>query len=190
MKAPKSFQQMLKNQGYSGEVIEELWKWYDYSEKKGIASYWIHVCCKPKLWLKIVYLDRSFFYFHYCFLACRWLKEHFSNIGVVRILHKNDLTALILTIVLPFWCPLCQGLSTSWTVSNPTCAHSPIAHLCFYIISKVQQRVYDLRKRFRKQNSGFTTQHDRCPYKCARIGMMKLDKRMKKRIYFIETLSR
>lgn len=168
MKAPNSFQQMLKNQGYSEDAIEQLWKWYDYSEKKGIASYWIHFRRKPKLRLKIVYLDRSFFYFHYCFLACWWLKEHFSNIGVVRILHKNDLTALILTIVLPFWCPLCQGLSTSWTVSNPTCAHSPIAHLCLYIISKVQQRVYDLRKRFRKQNSGFTTQHDRCPYKCAR----------------------
>jgi len=30
---------MLKVQGYSDEIIEELWKWYDFTEKKGIASY-------------------------------------------------------------------------------------------------------------------------------------------------------
>jgi hypothetical protein len=30
---------MLKVQGYSNEAIEELWKWYDSSEKKGIANY-------------------------------------------------------------------------------------------------------------------------------------------------------
>ena len=29
----------LRSKGYSGTVIEEVWKWYDYSEKKGIASY-------------------------------------------------------------------------------------------------------------------------------------------------------
>jgi hypothetical protein len=30
---------MLKVQGYSNEAIEKLWKWYDSSEKKGIANY-------------------------------------------------------------------------------------------------------------------------------------------------------
>jgi hypothetical protein len=39
MKPASSFRQMLKNKGYSEEAIEQLWKWYDYSEKKGVASY-------------------------------------------------------------------------------------------------------------------------------------------------------
>jgi len=39
MRSTKSFRQILKNKGYSEEAIEQLWKWYDYSEKKGIASY-------------------------------------------------------------------------------------------------------------------------------------------------------
>jgi len=30
---------MLKNQGYSGDAVEKLWKGYDYSEKKGVASF-------------------------------------------------------------------------------------------------------------------------------------------------------
>jgi len=30
---------MLKNKGYSEEEIEKLWKWYDFSEKKGVASF-------------------------------------------------------------------------------------------------------------------------------------------------------
>ena len=29
----------LKEQGYSEKMIEELWKWYDSSEKKSVASY-------------------------------------------------------------------------------------------------------------------------------------------------------
>jgi len=39
MKLRKSFRRLLKNNGYSDEVIAELWKWYDPSEKKGVASY-------------------------------------------------------------------------------------------------------------------------------------------------------
>jgi hypothetical protein len=34
-----SFKAMLQNEGYSEGVIEELWKWYDYKEKKGVASF-------------------------------------------------------------------------------------------------------------------------------------------------------
>jgi len=29
----------LQEQGFSDKVIEELWKWYDFSDKKGVASY-------------------------------------------------------------------------------------------------------------------------------------------------------
>jgi hypothetical protein len=39
MKAKNSFNILLKQQGYSEKAIEKLWKWYDYSEKKGVASY-------------------------------------------------------------------------------------------------------------------------------------------------------
>jgi hypothetical protein len=39
MKPRKSFRRLLKNNGYSDEAIDELWKWYDPSEKKGAASY-------------------------------------------------------------------------------------------------------------------------------------------------------
>jgi hypothetical protein len=39
MKVKKSFDILLKQQGYSEKAIEKLWKWYDYSEKKGVASY-------------------------------------------------------------------------------------------------------------------------------------------------------
>jgi hypothetical protein len=30
---------MLVSYGYSKKVAEELWKWYDFSEKKGVASF-------------------------------------------------------------------------------------------------------------------------------------------------------
>jgi len=39
MEVPCSFRIMLKRYGYSGKVIRELWKWYDYLEKKGVASF-------------------------------------------------------------------------------------------------------------------------------------------------------
>jgi len=39
MKAKKSFNILLKQHGCSEKAIKELWKWFDYSEKKGVASY-------------------------------------------------------------------------------------------------------------------------------------------------------
>jgi hypothetical protein len=33
------FKLLLKENGYSDNAIDELWKWYDYTEKKGIATY-------------------------------------------------------------------------------------------------------------------------------------------------------
>ena len=39
MKTSDDFYKMLKVVGYSTEALEELWKWYDYSEKQGVASY-------------------------------------------------------------------------------------------------------------------------------------------------------
>jgi hypothetical protein len=34
-----SFKILFSKEGYSKKIIEELWKWYDYREKKGVASY-------------------------------------------------------------------------------------------------------------------------------------------------------
>ena len=39
MKPTKPFKDILRAQGYSTKTIEKLWKWYDYSEKKGVASF-------------------------------------------------------------------------------------------------------------------------------------------------------
>ena len=39
MNPPKKFNEMLKKRGCSTEAIEKMWKWYDYSEKKGVASF-------------------------------------------------------------------------------------------------------------------------------------------------------
>jgi hypothetical protein len=39
MKAKNSFNALLKQRGYSKKTIGKLWKWYDYSEKKGVASF-------------------------------------------------------------------------------------------------------------------------------------------------------
>ena len=36
---PESLRTQLQEHGFSDEMIEELWKWYDSSEKKGVASY-------------------------------------------------------------------------------------------------------------------------------------------------------
>jgi hypothetical protein len=39
MKSPEIFREMLEERGYSTKAIKDLWKWFDYSEKKGVASY-------------------------------------------------------------------------------------------------------------------------------------------------------
>jgi hypothetical protein len=36
---PERLRAQLREQSYSDEMIEELWKWYDSSEKKGVTSY-------------------------------------------------------------------------------------------------------------------------------------------------------
>jgi len=36
---PASLVAKLREQGYSDDVIMELWKWYDPSDKEGVASY-------------------------------------------------------------------------------------------------------------------------------------------------------
>jgi hypothetical protein len=38
-KAKLAFESLLVSYGYSEKVADELWKWYDFSEKKGVASY-------------------------------------------------------------------------------------------------------------------------------------------------------
>jgi hypothetical protein len=36
---PECFRAQLYEQGFTDDMIENLWKWYDSSEKKGVASY-------------------------------------------------------------------------------------------------------------------------------------------------------
>jgi hypothetical protein len=38
-KAKQVFKELLRSHNYSEKVAEELWKWYDHSDKKGVASY-------------------------------------------------------------------------------------------------------------------------------------------------------
>jgi len=38
-KAKFIFMKLLLSHGYSEKVVEEIWKWYDFSEKKGVASF-------------------------------------------------------------------------------------------------------------------------------------------------------
>jgi hypothetical protein len=33
------FKNLIIKRGYSEKVADELWKWYDFSEKKGVASF-------------------------------------------------------------------------------------------------------------------------------------------------------
>jgi hypothetical protein len=33
------FKRLLKDSGSSTKAADELWKWYDYSQKKGVASF-------------------------------------------------------------------------------------------------------------------------------------------------------
>jgi hypothetical protein len=37
--AKLTLRKMLDDCGYSAEAADELWKWYDFSEKKGVASF-------------------------------------------------------------------------------------------------------------------------------------------------------
>ena len=39
MGSSKEFNDMLKKRGMSKKAIEELWKWYDSSNRKGVASF-------------------------------------------------------------------------------------------------------------------------------------------------------
>jgi len=36
---PSHLKNQLQNLGCTEEMIEELWKWYDPTEKKGVASF-------------------------------------------------------------------------------------------------------------------------------------------------------
>jgi hypothetical protein len=38
-KAKHTFKDLIARRGYSERVANELWKWYDFSEKKGVASF-------------------------------------------------------------------------------------------------------------------------------------------------------
>jgi len=33
------FRELILRRGYSEWTVDELWKWYDFSEKKGVASF-------------------------------------------------------------------------------------------------------------------------------------------------------
>lgn len=37
-KPSRSFRSLLQRKGYSDEAIEEIWKWYDSSKRKGVAN--------------------------------------------------------------------------------------------------------------------------------------------------------
>jgi hypothetical protein len=39
MKTPSSLKCLLKQHGYSEKSVEEIWKWYDFSKRKGAASF-------------------------------------------------------------------------------------------------------------------------------------------------------
>jgi hypothetical protein len=38
-RAKLGFRNLIVKRGYSEKVADELWKWYDFSEKKGVASF-------------------------------------------------------------------------------------------------------------------------------------------------------
>jgi hypothetical protein len=39
MKPPTSLRSLLKRHGYSDETVEAIWKWYDFHDRKGVASF-------------------------------------------------------------------------------------------------------------------------------------------------------
>ena len=38
--AENAFKRMLLESGYREAAVDELWKWFDFAEKKGVASFW------------------------------------------------------------------------------------------------------------------------------------------------------
>jgi len=36
METPIALKTVLKKKGYSDKAIKEIWKWYDFSERKGV----------------------------------------------------------------------------------------------------------------------------------------------------------
>jgi len=36
MNPPIAFRSLLKQKRYSRKAVKEIWKWYDYSERKGV----------------------------------------------------------------------------------------------------------------------------------------------------------
>lgn len=43
MKPIPIFSIWMKQRGYSDGVIKEIWKWYDYSERKGAANFLFNI---------------------------------------------------------------------------------------------------------------------------------------------------
>jgi len=39
MKPDASLQILLSRHGYSEKSIKEIWKWYDFSKRKGVANF-------------------------------------------------------------------------------------------------------------------------------------------------------
>jgi hypothetical protein len=37
--AENAFKRMLLESGYREAAVDELWKWFDFAEKKGVASF-------------------------------------------------------------------------------------------------------------------------------------------------------
>ncbi|MCW4005654.1 MAG: hypothetical protein NWF04_03525 [Candidatus Bathyarchaeota archaeon] len=37
--AKKEFKELLSKCGYAESIIDAAWSWYDFSEKKGVASF-------------------------------------------------------------------------------------------------------------------------------------------------------
>jgi len=38
-KAKRVFKELIQKRGYSEKFADQLWKWYDFSDKKGVATY-------------------------------------------------------------------------------------------------------------------------------------------------------
>ena len=38
-RAKRTFKEWIARRGYSEKVADELWKWYDFSDKRGVSSF-------------------------------------------------------------------------------------------------------------------------------------------------------